>query len=89
VAVGGRLAVYPNPGGGRFRFRVDAAVDGPARAEIYDLRGRHVRGLQATSVGELTWDGRGRGGRALAAGTYFAVVRAGGRSWTSRVILTR
>jgi hypothetical protein len=89
VALGGRLSVYPNPGAGRFRFSVDSAVAGPVGAEIYDLRGRHVRQLRATGIGDLVWDGRNEGGRPSAAGTYFAVVRADGRSWTTRFILTR
>ena len=86
----GRLAVYPNPGAGRFRFRLDGAgAAGPVRAEIYDVRGRRVRSLQAEAPQALAWDGRGEDGRPLAAGTYLAVVRGGGRSHTARFVLTR
>lgn len=90
AAVAPRLTVYPNPGGGRFQFRLDGGTAGQvARAEIYDLRGRRVRSLAAASAAELHWDGRGQGGRTLAAGTYLAVVSSGGRSYTTRVVLTR
>ncbi len=90
VRPGTRLTVFPNPGAGRFRFQVDGepSVDA-SQVEIYDLRGRRVRLLNAPQPAELTWDGRDRDGRRLAAGTYLAVVRTAGRSLTTRFVLTR
>ncbi|HPF70911.1 MAG TPA: T9SS type A sorting domain-containing protein, partial [Candidatus Krumholzibacteria bacterium] len=85
----GRLAVYPNPGSGGFRFRLgDGGTGSEARAEIYDVRGRRVRAL-AGPLEALAWDGRHGDGRPAAAGTYFAVVRAGTGAWTTRFVLTR
>jgi prepilin-type processing-associated H-X9-DG protein len=86
------LVAYPNPGNGRFQFRV-AGWDGRGALdlEVYDLRGRRVRSLQG-GAGEsvLRWDGADAKGRPLAAGTYLAVVRgAGPEPLVRRVVLTR
>ncbi len=85
-----RLAVYPNPGPGRFQFHWAAAPDTPAgRLTIYDLRGRRVAEVPGTTEGRWTWDGRDHRGRLTATGTYLAVARRGGRRATARVVLTR
>ncbi len=89
VTAASRLTVFPNPGAGRFRFRLAGGGDVPVQVTIYDLRGRRVRTLAAGTVDGLLWDGRGGDGRIMAAGTYLAVVRSGGRSDTTRIVLTR
>jgi len=89
AAPSSRLAVFPNPGAGRFRFRLAGSGDAPVQVDIYDLRGRRVRTLVAANVEGLIWDGRGGDGRTMAGGTYLAVARSRGRSYTTRIVLTR
>lgn len=85
------LVVFPNPGSGRFRFRLGAgALDQPAEVLIYDLRGRRLRALRASAGAELPgWDGCDQRGRPVAAGTYLAVARQGAHRSTTRFVVTR
>jgi len=87
----GGLVVYPNPGGGQFSFRVSGIVATSGLSlEIFDLRGHRVQVLEfGAEPGLIRWDGTGRDGRPLAAGTYLAVTRGGGKSLVARVVLTR
>jgi len=90
VAAPSRLAVYPNPGPGRFHFRWAGAADETAgRLTVYDLRGRRVTEVRSDAEGRWVWDGRDRQGRQAAAGAYLAVARRGGRQATVRILLTR
>lgn len=58
----------------RLGFRLGPA-DGEARLSVYDLRGREVFATAVHgSSGEVRWDLRGRGGRPVAAGSYFVVL---------------
>lgn len=84
-----RLAVFPNPGSGRFGFRIDgAAVPGPVVVDVVDLRGRRVQRL-AGDAASLRWDGRTAAGGPAAAGTYFAILHTADGTHTSRFVLTR
>jgi len=85
------LVVYPNPGGGRFHFRVAGQEPGAKfEVEIFDLRGRRLQVVSgADGTGVIGWDGTDRRGRPLAAGTYLAVARVGGTLLKTRVVLTR
>jgi len=86
------LTVYPNPGSGRFHFRLDGwAGRGNLTLEVYDLRGRRLRTIGGgTGAGELLWDGTDGRGRPVGAGTYLAVVRgAGAEPLVRRLVLTR
>ena len=68
-------AVGPMP----FRTQITLAYGlpraGQTRLEVFDVRGRRVRGLlsglQSAGVHRVAWDGRDRGGQPLAAGIYF------------------
>jgi hypothetical protein len=85
------LSVYPNPGAGRFHFRLGSDPIGqPVAVGIYDLRGRHVRSVTlAAGEGTATWDGLDSRGRQVAAGTYLAIARRGGHQTTTRFVVTR
>jgi hypothetical protein len=87
----GGLVVYPNPGGGQFSFRVSGvSASSGLSLEIFDLRGHRVQVLEfGAEPGLVRWDGTGRDGRPLAAGTYLAVTRGGGKPQVARVVLTR
>ncbi len=82
------LRVHPNPGAGRFSFRL-AGGDRAAVVDVYDLRGRRVQQLRLPASGTATWDGRDREGRRLPAGTYLARVTGAGVPAAVRVTITR
>ena len=67
------------------------AATGPARVEVFDLRGRRVRTLldevRRTGIHFVGWDGRDRRGASVASGIYF--VRLETASGTSTERLTR
>jgi len=60
---------------------------------VYDLRGRRVRTLldaeRPVGIGEVAWDGRDTGGRALASGVYYVQVGVGSRRMTRKLTLVR
>ncbi len=87
----GSLSVYPNPGPGRFHFRLKGGPDdADFRVDVFDLRGHRIVQLKPDPVkGELTWDGRDASGRASAAGAYLAVASWQGKTSVTRVVLTR
>lgn len=66
----------PNPFNPRTTLRYVLPAPGPARLEIVDLRGRHVRTVLDAWLDagphETPWDGRDDAGRAVASGLYFS-----------------
>ena len=72
----------PNPFNPRTAIAYELAADGSVTLEIFDLAGRRVRTLvsaaQTAGPGRTVWDGTGDDGRQVAAGVYFARLRAGG-----------
>lgn len=85
------LDVAPNPCNPATEIRCDLAAAGPVHARVYDLRGRRVADLAGGwhEAGELRmrWNGRDRGGRTVAAGTYLIRIEAGPAAVTARVSL--
>jgi len=57
---------------------------------FYDVRGRLVRRIEASpGVTGLDWPAEDDAGRAVASGIYFAVVAAGGREETVKLVIMR
>ncbi len=91
----GRVVFDPPPtpfvAGAPFRFGVGRGDR--VRLDLYDVRGRRVRGLLDTFVDagfeQVRWDGRDDAGRLVGRGVYFARLRAGGAQTTRRVVLVR
>lgn len=83
----------PNPllNGTAVAFEMPRAGD--ARLDVLDVRGRRVarRELRGLNPGSHTvsWDGKGRDGRDVAAGTYILRVRAAGVEGVRRVAVVR
>jgi hypothetical protein len=76
------VRAWPNPTSGPTEVSFVLPEAGKARVRILDPSGRVVRTLASRSFGPgthaVSWDGRGRDRKPLAAGVYFAVVEAGG-----------
>jgi hypothetical protein len=81
----------PSPGAAALTFTLPSA--GHATLGLYDIRGRIVRtlvdGVLAAGAHETAWDGTDRSGNAVASGVYFATLRHGGETATSRIVLLR
>jgi flagellar hook capping protein FlgD len=80
----------PNPARGATMLRFSLPGEAGVRLAIYDVAGRRVRELVSGTrpAGEhaVGWDLRDEGGQAVAAGTYFARLEAGGRTFTEKVV---
>jgi len=83
----------PNPFNPMTTLRFDVPVAGRAHLEVYDVAGRLIRGLLDADLPagshEAVWDGRDEAGRAMASGSYFARLTAGGKVETVRMGLVR
>jgi parallel beta-helix repeat protein len=84
---------YPNPFNPRVEIAFAIARPAHVSLAVIDLAGRVVRELPAGDLEagdhRLTWDGTDRAGRALASGTYFYRVVAGGESRVGKLVLVR
>jgi hypothetical protein len=84
-------AVSPNPFLGATRIRYELPADAPVRAEVFDLGGRRVfgvdRGVETAGMHAFTWDGRDDTGRRLGSGMYFLRVTAGANEETRKLVL--
>jgi hypothetical protein len=103
------VTVHPNPfsSAARIRFEVRSAnkdsgtIEGIRRSyqgevgevEIYDVAGRIVRRLKASSSAagrlEVEWDGTTGNGMDAASGIYFCRVRSGGYTADAKILLIR
>lgn len=87
------LGNSPNPFNPRTVISFDLARTGPVRLNIYDLRGRLVRGLVASDLTagrhDVVWDGLDRQGKMSASGVYFTKLQADGTSKVNKMTLVR
>jgi hypothetical protein len=83
--------VLPNPARRNVRLMFTRASAGYGkRISFYDVRGRKVgRAEAAPGISSLDWKAEGSSGQPLAGGIYFAVVRAGGRKETAKIVIMR
>lgn len=83
---------YPNPFNPAVNLAVDMARAGPARLEVFDVRGRLVTTLHEGPLDPgrhlFRWEGRGSG-RAVAAGVYLVRFTADGAHQYERMTLVR
>jgi subtilisin family serine protease len=83
----------PNPFATTTTISFSISQAGPVRLSLFDVRGRMVRDLIASTLpaGRHTalWDGRASDGRALGSGVYFAVLERGGVRASRRIVLAR
>ncbi len=85
------LGAVPNPFAQGTRLRFNLARSGPARVEVFDVRGARVAllldGPRPAGAQDVAWDGRDDSRRRLPAGNYMIRVSSGGRSLVSKVLL--
>jgi len=90
-----RLAfVSSHPARGEVRLRLELPEAALVRAEVLDAQGRRVRLLNAGSHHDagahvLAWNGTDDAGHPVAAGLYFARVRAGAEALATRIVRLR
>jgi choice-of-anchor B domain-containing protein len=83
----------PSPTRGPVRMNLSLAAGGRLSAEVYDVRGRLVAVVQdkVLPAGRhvVEWNGRGKGGEAVAAGVYFMQVRYGDQARREKFVVLR
>ncbi len=86
-------APAPNPASGPVRFAFALPRAATVALRVLDAQGRLVRtladGARGAGAHALAWDGRDASGRPVAAGLYFADLRAGGERATRRIAIVR
>ncbi len=87
------LPNYPNPFNPQTALPFVLPASGPVELAIFDAAGRRVRTLVAQTLPagkqSVAWDGTDAAGRAVASGTYFARLRAGGQTDVRPLVLVR
>jgi hypothetical protein len=87
------LAPSPNPARGSTTLAFALAERGDAELSIYSVDGRRVRtlarGARDAGAYHLVWMGEDDTGRGQAPGVYWARLRAGGLTFTRRIVFLR
>ncbi len=93
AAVTRLLPAAPNPFNPSTLLRFELAQAGNVQLAVYDQAGRRLRTLAAGpwAAGEhaVRWDGRDRGGRTMAAGSYLAVLETGDERRVTKLALVK
>lgn len=86
-------APAPNPAATGASFRFTLGEPGTVELDLYAVTGQRLRRLANTryDAGEHTvsWDGRDDGGRPIAPGMYFIMLKANGVSQSRKLMLSR
>jgi len=81
----------PNPFNPRTKISFDLDDEAPVKLAVFDLAGRMVRLIDAGTLGSgrrsIEWDGKDRGGRKLASGSYLVMIQAGDLLAGTKVVL--
>jgi hypothetical protein len=87
------LGVAPNPVRPATAISFALAEAGPYRIAVFDLSGREVACLaeawMAAGRHAVSWNGRSDSGAMLPSGVGFATLRAGGRTESRKIVLTK
>jgi hypothetical protein len=87
------LKTYPNPFNPETQLELSLPQRTRVSVKIFDLKGRLIRTLfngdleAGTAV--LNWQGKDDQGRRIGSGVYFALVQAGEKSLTNRLVLIK
>ena len=89
----GLLGAVPNPFNPMTTVRFNLPAGQYTELAVYDVRGHLVQTLLAgqrpAGLNEVRWDGRDLSGRAVSSGTYFARLKAGGKTSVKSLTLVR
>jgi len=77
------LTVYPNP------FNAECRIESPSEVDIFDVNGRLVREIPATTGNTMTWNGLDEAGRELPSGVYLARTETADGRITKAITLLR
>jgi photosystem II stability/assembly factor-like uncharacterized protein len=84
---------YPNPFNPSTSVRYDLPSDGTVSLKVFDLNGREIRTLvqKEEPAGEhlAIWDGNNSEEKAASTGIYFAVLKVGSYTKTTKMVLIR
>jgi len=88
------LSNFPDPFNPMTRIQYELPGPGRVTLRIHDVSGRVVRELLAAEehgegIYTAPWDGRDRGGRVVASGTYFCRLEVDGATLTEKMILLK
>jgi len=93
AGVAGIESVSPNPFRSGSTIRFSLAREGPARLQVFDVRGARVATLAAARLASgthsLTWNGLDDSGHRVGAGLYFIELDAAGARATRRLVRLR
>ncbi len=83
----------PNPFNPMTTIRYELTRAGPVKLDIFDAAGRHLRtlvdGEKQAGPQDVVWKGKDDGGRSLPSGVYFAMMRAEGHTYTTKLVMTK
>jgi len=86
-------ANYPNPFNAGTVIHYTLGTAGPAKLEVFNILGSHVRTLvdesKCAGPHEVAWDGTDGRGRAAASGMYFYRLTAGGFADSKKMVLLK
>ena len=88
VASRWHLVAWPNPSSSRVFLEFSTDTSDLVRVEVFDVRGRRVRGWEGNG-GEnttMTWNFRDAAGRLVPAGVYFARLSGGRQTRVTRIL---
>jgi hypothetical protein len=84
---------FPNPFNPSTFIRYSVPVTAPARLDVYDVHGKHVRrlvdGVRGPGIYEVEWDGRNEDGEGMASGVYFYRFEALGDVQRNKMLLLK
>lgn len=88
-----RVSSHPNPFNPSTTITINLDVGGPVDLSIYNVRGGHIKTLALGGLlaGPHTyeWDGRDTSGASAASGVYFALLKAGDKQVSRKLVLLR
>jgi hypothetical protein len=84
---------YPNPFNPTTEIKFDLPVEAFVNLRVFNVLGQKVRTLVNTKLEagyrSITWDGTDDSGEQIASGTYFYVLKAGGKTFTMKMTMLK
>jgi hypothetical protein len=86
-------SAYPNPFQNTVNISYSLNVPGNTRIDIYDMLGTLIQSIERTKenagIQNITWEGKDREGKSLAAGTYFYSIHSGTDQGSGKLMLIK